>query len=162
MNDQQETKIKEIINEYRDIIALSNSTLGRCKIGECEVNTGTNELKAQGMYRENDQVRKLNKEEVEKGLKLGVIRKSKSPMSSPVTNVKKKDGTNRFCIDYRYLNNRTISDAYPMPRIDDLLDQFGKTKWFMSLDAFSGYWQIPVKEKDKWKTAFICGQGLFE
>jgi hypothetical protein len=144
------------------MIALSSSPLGKCTIGECEIDTGNNALKAQRMYRENEKVRELNKEEVKKGLKLGVIRKSKSAMSSPVTNVKKKDGTNRFCIDYRYLNARTITDAYPMPRIDDLLDQFASSKWFTSLDAFSGYWQIPVKEEDKWKTAFVCGQGLYE
>ena len=75
-------------------------------------------------------------------LKNGVIRKAKGPWGSPVVIVDKKDGTKRFCIDYRKINDITVTDAYPLPRIDDLLERFRKANWFSSIDLASGYWQI--------------------
>jgi len=91
-----------------------------------------------------------------------IIRPSRSPWSSPVVLVIKKDGTIRFCIDYRKLNNITIKDVYPLPRIDDSLSTLANNSYFSTLDLCSGYWQIPVAEADKVKTAFITHSGLFE
>ena len=76
--------------------------------------------------------------------------------------VRKKDGTHRFCIDYRQLNSVTKADRYPLPRIDDLLDQLEKLCYFSTLDLASGYWQIRVHPNSKEKTAFITPQGLYE
>lgn len=72
----------------------------------------------------------------------GVIQASKSPWSSPVVLVQKKDGSLRFCIDYRELNSVTKADTFPLPRIDNLLDQLGKAKYFLTLDLASDFWQI--------------------
>jgi hypothetical protein len=107
---------------------------------------------------EREQVRK----ELEKMLKLGVIRPSNSPWSSPIVLVTKKDGSVRFCVDYRKLNGITIKDSYPMPRLEDLLNRLHGKKYFSVLDARSGYWQLPVAEEDIFKTAFITHEGLFE
>ena len=69
-------------------------------------------------------------EQVEKMLNAGVIEPLGSPWMSPVVLVKKKDGTTRFCVDYRQLNNVTLKDSYPLPRIDDILDTVSGSKWF--------------------------------
>ena len=77
--------------------------------------------------------------------------------------VRKKDGTIRFCIDYRKLNQRTIKDAYAIPRIDDTLHLLAGAKYFTTLDFKSGYWQVELKEEDKAKTAFQVGPlGFYE
>ena len=94
--------------------------------------------------------------------KMRVITPSKSPWSSPVMLVSKKDGTLRFCVDYRVLNSNTKPDLFLLPRIDDLLDQLGKARFFTTLDLASGYWQIKVHENSQQKTAFITHQGLYE
>ena len=76
--------------------------------------------------------------------------------------VRKKDGTHRFCIDYRQLNTVTKADTYPQPRIDDLLDQLGQCQFLSTLDLASGYWQIRVSPASREKTAFVTPQGLYE
>ena len=91
-----------------------------------------------------------------------VIQPSKSPWSSPVVLRHKKDGSIRFCIDYRDLNHVTKKDVYPLPRIDDALHALGRAKYFSTFDLASGYWQVPIDKKDREKTAFICHKGLYE
>lgn len=90
------------------------------------------------------------------------IKPSSSPWSSPVVLVPKKDGTTRFCIDYRKLNSITKKDVYPLPRIDDILDTLGGAKYFTSLDLASGYWQVSLDAESRVKSAFITHQGLHE
>lgn len=91
-----------------------------------------------------------------------VVQPSTSPWASPAVLVRKKDGSNRFCVDYRKVNSVTRKDAYPLPRIDETLDTLAGSKWFTTLDLISGYWQVEMSEKDKEKTAFCTSCGLFE
>lgn len=95
-------------------------------------------------------------------LAAGIIKESRSPYASPIVIVRKKNGSVRMCIDYRTLNNRTIPDQYTTPQIDDALDCLSGSRWFSVLDLRSGYYQIPMSEKDREKTAFICPLGFYE
>jgi hypothetical protein len=92
----------------------------------------------------------------------GIIRRSYSPWASPVVIVGKKEGDKRLCIDYRKLNAATKVDAYPLSRIDDLLDSLGGSQWFTTLDLASGYWQVAMHPEDVERTAFIIPNGLYE
>ena len=101
-------------------------------------------------------------EHVNDMLSANVIRSSSSPWASPLVTVPKKDGTTRFCVDYRKLNNVSVRNAYPLPNNDDIFTHLGKAKFYSCLDLKSGYWQIKMATKDKAKTAFTSHQGLFE
>ncbi len=103
------------------------------------------------------------REHLNEMLKAGAIRNSGSPYSSNVVLVRKKDGTLRFCVDFRKLNNRTVRDAYAIPRVEDTLHLLAGSKYFSKLDLRSGYWQVEMKETDKEKTAFQVGTlGFYE
>ena len=90
-----------------------------------------------------------------------VINESVSPWASPVVLIRKKDGAPSFCIEYR-LNAVTRKDTFPLPRIDDLLDQLKGKSIFTTLDAKQGYWQISVQEESQEKTAFVTFDGLYK
>ena len=84
-------------------------------------------------------------------MKNGVVEESTSNWASPI---EKKDGSNRICVDYRKLTTLTKFDAYPMPRIDEILDAVGQSQYLTRLDLAIGFWQVPLDEVDKENTAF--------
>jgi len=108
--------------------------------------------------RELDELKRQLDDLISKGL----IRPSKSAYGAPVLLTKKKDGTWRFCVDYRALNAITIKNKYPLPRIDELFDRLQGAKYFSKIDLRSGYWQIKVWPEDVPKTAFRTRYGSFE
>jgi hypothetical protein len=109
------------------------------------------------VYRLTPAKQQLLREEIDKMLDQDVIEESDSPWAAPVVMVPKPDGGLRVCINYRQLNAITIADAYPLPRIEDLLHSAKKTPYMLTMDLRSGYWQISVDSPDRSKTAFIGG-----
>jgi len=97
---------------------------------------------------------KLSNIIIQEMLDIGAIRESKSPFSSNVVIVRKKDGTIHFCITFRKLNARTKKDAYAIRRVEDTLHMLAGAKYFSNFDLKSGYWQVKLDEADKEKTAF--------
>ena len=97
-------------------------------------------------------------------LENGIVEVSTSNWAAPIVLEKRKDGSLRLCVDYRRLNSVSQFDAYPMPRVDDLIDQIGQlqAKFIFTLDLTRGYWQVPVAEEARHKTAFITPFGLFQ
>ena len=108
----------------------------------------------------------LHKDEIERQvaelLKAGLIVPSVSSFASPVLLVQKKDGTWRFCIDYRKLNDMTVKNRFPMPLVDEILDELAGTQYFSSLDMTAGYHQIRMGEEDEHKTAFKTHHGHYQ
>jgi hypothetical protein len=102
------------------------------------------------------------KKQLEELTKAGFIRPSKSPFGAPILFVKKKDGTMRMCVDYRALNNITIKNSYPLPRVDELFDRLQGAKYFSKIDLRSGYHQIRIPPEDVPKTAFRTRYGHYE
>ena len=102
------------------------------------------------------------KEELGRMLEDGVIVESNSSWGALIVLVKKKDGTTRLCVDFRRLNSLTALDAYPMPRIEELIDKLGGATYLTTLDLAQGYWQVPMAENAKEKTAFVTPHGLFQ
>ena len=103
--------------------------------------------------------RQVLEDEIKKLERKGIIEKSCSPWSAPIVLVQKKDSSWRLCVDYRRLNDKTIKDAYPIPRVEDNLDTLSGSKWFSSLDLDMAYHQIPVDPRDREKTAFATPMG---
>ena len=100
--------------------------------------------------------------ELKEMLAHGIITPSRSDWAAPIVLVKKKDGSLRICVDYRRLNSVSKVDAYPMPRVDELIDHLGRTQYLSTLDLTRGYWQVPVSANAQHKTAFTTPFGLFE
>ena len=151
-----------LLLSYADVIASSTADLGKTDRLRHSIHTGDAGPVRQAVRRvppqRREEVRKLLSEMLERG----VVEPSTSPWASPIVLVRKKDGSTRFCIDYRKLNDVTRKDAYPLPRIDATLDTLHGSQWFSTLDLLSGYWQVEVDEADRQKTAFCTPEGLFQ
>ena len=162
LDTQQKHHLFNLLLSYADVFALSNDQLGRTKQLKHTINTGDHHPIRQQARRIPSCKRQEVHQLLEDMLAHKVIQPSSNPWASPVVLVKKKDGSTRFCIDYRKLNSIPRKDAYPLPRIDDTLDTHSGAQWFSTLDLLSGYWQVEVAEQDKPKTAFATREGLYE
>eukprot|EP00731_Ephydatia_muelleri_P006231 Em0003g479a len=162
LSDEERTQLLGVLLEYHDIFAQGPGDVGCTGVLKHSINTeGAQPIRQQVRrippYR-RDEVSGMLSEMLQKG----VIKKSASPWASPIVLAQKKDGTTRFCVDYRKVNTVTRRDAYPLPRIDDTLDTLSGSKWFSTLDLISGYWQVQMNPADQEKTAFCTPEGLFE
>ena len=164
MNKDESEMVASLLRKYQNVFQKDKNDLGRLSqnFGEHEIPTGDAIPIRQRPRRTPIAFKGEEEKEIEKMLEMGVVRHSTSPWASPIVLVRKKDGSTRFCVDYTKLNKVTIKDSYPLPRIDDCLDSLAGSHRFSSMDLASGYWQIPMAEKDKPKTAFVTKSGLYE
>lgn len=164
LTEEERKGLEELIKEYADIwwVGHPGEALGQTQSYRHQLDTGDARPINQPPRRLGIKEREQVEQEIKKMLELGVIRPSMSPWSSPTVLVRKPDGSVRFCVDYRKLNDVTVSDVYPLPRVDDTLDALGKARYFSTLDLASGYWQVPMAEESIPKTAFITHAGLYE
>ena len=163
LSQEQKKSVAEFLTRYADVFATSPEDLGRTGVVKHTIDTGHEKPIRQRARRLPLHQRVEEQKQIKEMLARKVISPSSSPWASGVVLVKKKDSSWRFCFDYRKLNEVTIKDSYPLPRIDDSLDTLSGSKWFSTLDLQSGYWQVEMAEEDKAKTAFITScSGLFQ
>ena len=137
----QQQQLKALFHEFSDIISQGEDDLGCTPLLQHTIENEGPPLH-QPYRRQNPAVHREEMAQVQQMLSSGVIRPSNSPWAAPVVMVKKKDGSLRFCVDFRQLNAATVKDAHPIPRIDDLLDALHGARWFSTIDLKSGYWQV--------------------
>ncbi|GFT60659.1 transposon Tf2-9 polyprotein [Trichonephila clavipes] len=162
LSDEQRNKLSELLRKFSGLFTKTDKSTAAKTNVKHRIFTGDHAPINQRAYRVSPTERRIIHEEVQKMLDEGIIQPSESPWSSPIVLVRKKDGSWRFCVDYRKLNNVTKKDVYPLPRIDDTLDCLKGAMFFSSMDLRSGYWQIEIDEADREKTAFITPEGLYE
>ena len=162
LTEKERGQVKALLLEFQDVFTGPDGKLGHTDLVKHCIDTGDNAPVKQPFRRAPMASRVIQEEEVKKMLEQGVIEPSTSSWASPVVLVRKKDGTYRFCVDYRRLNDLTKKDAYPLPRLDDSIEAMGGAQWFSTLDLHSGYWQVEMEEADKEKTAFVTRMGLYQ
>ena len=162
ISEQEKSHLIDLLIEYEDVFVTSASDFGRAHRFTHNIETGDNPPFRQRPYRIPQSQLDMVDEHIQDMLNKGIIQESISPWSQPLVIVTKKDGSPRFCIDFRKLNSITKKQIFPMPRIDEVLDSLGDACYFTTLDLASGYWQIPMNPDDMEKTAFCTRQGNFE
>ena len=159
LKKSQRKQVQQVLHRFKGVL---RDKPGRTSVTEHKINTKSSRPVRQAPYRIPYAYRAAVDQELRDMMKEGVIEPSKSDWASPMVIVKKKDNSLRICVDYRKLNAETEIDAYPMPRIDDILDQIGQAKYLSTLDLARGYWQVPVANEDRHKTAFTTPFGLYQ
>lgn len=156
-----QVKIQRIFEKYPSVLPSENN-IGTVKTGEMHLRLKRDEVINYRPYRlapvEREKVDEICKDLIKKN----IIRESDSPYASPVLLVKKKDGTDRMCVDFRALNKIVDKERYPLPLIEDQLDRLGKCRYFISIDMKNGFHQIPVTEDSIKYTAFVTPDNHYE
>lgn len=162
VDDTHRSKLLDLLEKYKDCFASNLKELGSTNVTEMNIEINSKRPIVYRPYRlshkERDQVREM----VGEMLEAGIVRESTSEYASPVILVRKKDGRMRMCIDYRMLNSVTIKEHYPMPVIEDEIARLSGQAFFITLDLFSGYYQVPISEQSKPLTSFVTPDGQFE
>ena len=155
------TAIDKLLTKFRHIFSQKGNPLTPCTLQPIKIQTEGPPL-CQRAYRAPLLKRQAISNTIDDMLAQGIIQPSCSPWASPITLVPKPDGSIRFCVDYRKLNQVSTKDRYPLPQVCDVLDGMQGTAVFSTIDLKSGFHQILVDPADREKTAFICHRGLFE
>ncbi|KAM8701783.1 hypothetical protein ACLKA7_000068 [Drosophila subpalustris] len=155
----EETWVKQFLQEE---LSKFEGLTGVSHIAQHVITLRDNRPIKQRYYPKNPAMQKIINDQVDELLKDDRIEPSRSPHSAPIVLVGKKTGDVRMCVDYRQLNARSVPDAYPLPRINHILEKLRNAKYISTLDLKSGYWQIPMAEGSREYTAFtVPGRGLY-
>ncbi|GFU07808.1 hypothetical protein TNCV_3551401 [Trichonephila clavipes] len=151
LSPEQKSSAERLFQEFEDVFSRNSSDIGHTTVTQHRIDTADHPPIKQHPRRlpfaKQEEVGTLLREMQEND----IIEPSSSPWASPIVLVRKKDGSTRFCVDYRKLNDVTKKDSYPLPRIDDTLDTLSGHKWFSTLDLKSGYWQVEIYPEDREK-----------
>ena len=158
----QHAKVAKLLIEYADIFSSGDGDLGRTAAVKHRIETRNAPPIRQRPRRLPPVLQAETDRQITEMLNRGIIEPSTSPWASPVVLVTKKDGSRRFCTDYRRLNDVTIKDSYPIPRIEESLESLAGAQWFSTLDLASGYWQVELDDAAKEKSAFVVRGGLYQ
>ena len=161
MTKEQKAEIAKLLKKYSNSFSKSDDDLGRTGIVRHKIYTENAHPIKQPLRRTPVHLNSEIDKQIDDKLQRDVIQPSSSLWASGIVIVSKKDGTKRFCVDYRKLNDVTVKDSYPIPRIDDSLEQLSGAQWFSCLDLNAGYWQVEVDEADREKTAFTSGTAVY-
>ena len=159
---EEKEAFQSFLVKHHRAFCLEDGERGETELIRMEIDTGDAHPRKQRVGRLPFALRQVVAQQLRDMQEQGVVQPSKSPWASPVVLVKKRDGTHRFCVDYRGLNAVTKPDSFPLPRIEDLLDVFDQANYFSSIDLASGFWQIRMHPKSQEKTAFVTPHGLYE
>ena len=154
----QQKELEQLIHSHKGIF---QDTPQRTHIAEHDVDVGDSAPIKQHPYRMSPIKTKIMQKEINYMLDHNIIEPSNSNWSSPCLLVPKKDGSHRFCTDYRKVNSVTKTDTFPIPRIEDCIDRIGKAKFVSKFDMLKGYYQIPLTQRAKEISAFVTSDGLY-
>ena len=155
------TRVVKFIRDNQDILAMEGERLGRTNAIEYDISTGDSPPVAAQKYRTPYFLRDEMKRIIDHNIDIGLMEPCSSPWAAPCLLVQKPSGKYRLVCDYRKLNLKTVSDNYPLPLIEDLLNELHGSTVFSSCDLFSGFHQIPVSEKTKEKVAICTDSGQY-
>ena len=159
LSASQKRDMKNLVFQYRDVFT---DKPGTTNLAEHKIEMVTDDPVRVKPYPIPYSLREELKQDIEQMLDMGVIRKSDSPYSSPIVIVRKKDGSNRICIDFRRVNKLSRFDSEPMIRPQDIFSRISQDKYYSKFDMTKGYWQIPMRKQDIAKTSFVTPDGCYE
>ncbi len=159
LSPSQLTNVARLQKDFADVFSPRP---GRTNLIQHHIETEPGVVVRSRPYRLPEHKKKVVQSELEAMLEKGVIEESHSDWASPIVLVPKTDGSVRFCVDYRKVKAVSKFDAYPMPRVDELLDRLGTARFYSTLDLTKGYWQIPLSPLSKEKSAFTTPFGLHQ
>ena len=159
LTEEQKQQLNDLCKEFDDVLT---DVPGRTSVIEHKVVLNSETPVYKRPYTMPYAVREKVEQEVKNMLNAGIVEKSKSAYGAPIVVVQKKDASMRLCIDYRGLNEITVFDPQPMPKLDDIFNKLGKAKFISKIDCTKGFWQIPLEESAKEKSGFVTPFGHFQ
>ena len=162
LDEDKKERMEKLLFNNLEVFSRDRTDLGRTHLCEHEIEVLDKEPIRQYPRRKSPEARRLEEELIQQMIESDVIRPSISPWASPILLTKKADGSTRFCIDFRKVNNITKKDSYPICNITESLESLKGSQWFSIMDLQSGFWQVPIKEEHKEITAFTTGRKLYE